>query len=199
MSQRIPRSKSIKTPPPSLLYQETKKLIDPPAPPPTFSQKALTSTANLANLLPTGTLLAFQLLTPVSTNNGSCDAATRLITQILLLTLAVSAFIACFTDSFRAPDGQVYYGLATRSGMWLFNYPVKLAVPDLSEYRVSVVDGVHAVLTVLVFVSVAARGREEEEVLDLVPVGVGLMCGLLFVVFPTTRHGIGYPVTADGR
>ncbi|CBI29711.3 unnamed protein product, partial [Vitis vinifera] len=176
-------------------------LSPPPSPsssaPSTLRQRALSqtlaSTANLANLLPTGTLLAFQLLTPVFTNNGACDAVTR------------------FTDSFKTPDGRVFYGIATFKGLWLFDYVDEsgsaASLPDLSKYKFRFIDGVHAVLSVLVFVAVAMRdknvvscfypqpAREVQEVLDIVPVGIGLICSLLFVVFPTTRHGIGYPVT----
>ncbi|KAL5566434.1 hypothetical protein UlMin_029598 [Ulmus minor] len=150
-----------------------------------FSQRAvsqtLTTTANLANLLPTGTLLAFQLLTPIFTSNGSgCDAATRPLTAILLGLLALSCFLASFTDSVKATDGQ---------------------------FRIRFIDWVHAVLSVFVFGAVALRDKnvltcfypkprhETQEVLDIVPVGIGIICGLLFVVFPTRRHGIGYPLT----
>ncbi|XP_059648246.1 protein DMP3-like [Cornus florida] len=181
-----------------------------------LSQRAisqtLTGTANLANLLPTGTLLAFQLLTPIFTNNGSCDSATRPMTLVLLLVLSVSCFLASFTDSFKSPNGQVYYGLATFKGMWLFDYPAATAsgsgqLPDLSKYRLSSIDWVHAVLSVFVFVAVVLRDKnvvacfypipahEVQEVLNIAPVGIGLICSLLFVVFPTRRHGIGYPVT----
>ncbi|GLT97044.1 hypothetical protein SLE2022_146300 [Rubroshorea leprosula] len=178
-----------------------------------FSQRAisqtLTSTANLANLLPTGTLLAFQLLLPIFTNNGACDSATGPMTMVLLLLLALSCFLASFTDSVKASDGQVYYGFATFKGMYLFDYPdpVGSDLPDLSKYRIRLIDGVHAVLSVLVFGAVAFRdknvvscfyplpAKETQEVLDIVPVGIGLICSLLFVVFPTRRHGIGYPVT----
>ncbi|GMI70632.1 DUF679 domain membrane protein 3 [Hibiscus trionum] len=180
---------------------------------PTLSRGALsqtlTSTANLANLLPTGTLLAFQLLLPVFTNNGSCDPATRAMTLLLLALLALSCFLACFTDSVKASNGQVYYGLATFKGLFLFDYPdpKDSSLPDLSKYKLKFIDGVHAVLSVLVFGAVALRDKnvlkcfypapehETEEVLSIAPVGVGLICSLLFVVFPTTRHGIGYPVT----
>ncbi|XP_010277272.1 PREDICTED: uncharacterized protein LOC104611772 [Nelumbo nucifera] len=180
---------------------------------PSVSQEAisqtLASTAHLANLLPTGTLLAFQLLTPTFTNNGTCDSVTRPATLILLLALAASCFLACFTDSFKAQDGKVYHGIATRKGMWLFDYAGSSASApdDLSSYRIKLIDFVHAVLSVLVFVAVALRDRnivscfypkpkhETQEVLDIVPVAVGLICSLLFVVFPTTRHGIGYHIT----
>ncbi|GLT77314.1 hypothetical protein SLA2020_489120 [Shorea laevis] len=178
-----------------------------------FSQRAisqtLTGTANLANLLPTGTLLAFQILMPIFTSNGACDSATRPMTLVLLLVLAVSCFLASFTDSVKASDGQVYYGFVTFKGMYLFDYPdpTGSGLPDLSKYKIRLIDGVHAVLSVLVFGAVALRDRnvvscfypspekETKEVLDIVPVGIGLICGLLFMVFPTRRHGIGYPVT----
>lgn len=168
MSRRTTKSKSIEKSPLIVDPQDQQNPIDdddrkPPVPlpsrPPSFYSKALTNTANLAKLLPTGTLLAFQLLTPVFTNNGSCDLVTRLMTQILLAVLAASASLACFTDSFRAHDGQVYYGFATRTGMFLFDYPTTSPVPDLSKYRVRLVDGLHAVLSVLVFGSVALRDR----------------------------------------
>ncbi|CAN1305739.1 Protein DMP5 [Linum perenne] len=195
--------------------------LPPPSPPATaatqqqrtLSQRAisqtLTTTANLANLLPTGTLLAFHLLTPIFTNNGSCDAATRPLTTFLLCLLAASCFLASFTDSVLLPNSSnsVYYGLATWRGIFLFDCPHRVSDDELKKYRIRFVDWVHAVLSVLVFVAVAMRdrnvvgcfypvpGREEKEVLDIVPVGIGVVCSLLFVVFPTRRHGIGYPVT----
>ncbi|KAK6945479.1 Protein DMP [Dillenia turbinata] len=180
-----------------------------------FSQRAISqtlqSTANLANLLPTGTLLAFQLLTPIFTNNGSCDVATRTMTSLLLILLALSCFLACFTDSFKASDGQVYYGMASFKGLYVFDYPAASnsgLPPDLSKYRLSFIDWVHAVASAFVLVAVALRdknvltcfyptpGHQTQEVLDIVPIGIGLICSLLFLVFPTRRHGIGYPVTS---
>lgn len=177
--------------------------------------QTLTSTATLANLLPTGTLLAFQMLTPVFTNNGSCDSVTRLLTLMLLLLLGLSSFLACFTDTVKASDGRVYHGLATFTGLWLFDHPEpdpssssSSGLPDLSKYKVRLLDWVHALLSVLVFCSVALRDKnvvtcfygpkpehETQEVLNIVPVGIGVLSSLLFVVFPTTRHGIGYPLS----
>lgn len=69
-------------------------------------------------------------------------------------------------------------------------------------------DWIHAVLCVLVFCSVALRDKNvlncfypkpkqvTKEVLDIVPIGIGLISSLLFVVFPTLRHGIGCPVSS---
>ncbi|GAU24406.1 hypothetical protein TSUD_391150 [Trifolium subterraneum] len=172
---------------------------------------ALTGTANLANLLPTGTLLAFQILTPVFTNNGACDSVTRILTLLLLLLLAISCFLACFTDTVKASNGRIYHGLATFKGLWLFDYSpvdnVSTTLPDLSKYKLRLIDLIHAFLSVLVFFAVVLRDKnvltcyypqpkhETKEVLDIVPLGIGLLCSLLFLVFPTTRHGIGYPVT----
>ncbi|KAK2662866.1 hypothetical protein Ddye_001440 [Dipteronia dyeriana] len=184
-----------------------------PSQPPSLSQRAisqtLSSTANLANLLPTGTLLAFQLLTPTFTNNGACDSATRPLTLLLLVLLAASCFLASFTDSVKSSDGQVYYGLATLKGLFLFDYPDPSGsgLPDLRKYKIRFMDGVHAIMSVLVFGAVALRDKnvlgclyptpkhETQQVLNIVPVGIGLICSLLFVAFPTRRHGIGYPVT----
>ncbi|KAK4799692.1 hypothetical protein SAY86_025057 [Trapa natans] len=180
----------------------------------TALSQALTGTANLANLLPTGTLLAFQLLTPLFTSNGMCDAVTRPATVILLAVLATSCFLACFTDSIRtSADGQVYYGFATIKGMYIFDTEAFAAAAangqlDLRKYRLTFIDWVHAILSVLVFGAVALRdrnvvsclypaaGHETQEVLNIAPIGVGVLCSLLFVVFPTRRHGIGYPLTS---
>ncbi|KAG8046298.1 hypothetical protein GUJ93_ZPchr0008g12375 [Zizania palustris] len=183
------------------------------APPPARSRfsQAMATTANLANLLPTGTVMAFQLLAPAFTNNGACDATTALLTRGLLAVLALSCLLASFTDSIRCPaDGLVYYGLATPRGLWLLDYPPGSAPPpDTSRYRLTLIDAVHAALSVAVFGVVAARDKNvvscfwpappkgTAEVLSIVPLGVGVMCSLLFVAFPTRRHGIGYPVVTN--
>ncbi|GJN39905.1 hypothetical protein PR202_gb29058 [Eleusine coracana subsp. coracana] len=181
--------------------------------------QALTSTANLANLLPTGTLLAFNLLAPTFTNHGACDATTSLLTRVLLAVLALSCVLASFTDSVKLPDGRVYYGVATINGLYLLDYPPPGAgspgpamVVEMAKYRLAFIDFVHAGLSAAVFGVVAARdknvvgcfygpspARETAEVLDILPLGVGVICSLLFVAFPTRRHGIGYPVTNGGN
>lgn len=187
------------------------------APSPSFRTRAisqtLTTTANLAKLLPTGTVLAFQLLVPTFTNNGACDSASHLMTQLLLLVLASSCFLASFTDSFETPDGKVHYGFATFRGMWLFDSPIiagdkESTIPDLNSYRLTFVDLLHAVLSVFVFLTVASRDvnvlkcfypqpeKETPQILNIASVGVDVICSLLFVVFPTRRHGIGNPVSS---
>jgi hypothetical protein len=186
----------------------------PPPPPPNKStlSQALTSTANLATVLPTGTLLALNLLSPIFTNHGACDATMALLTRCLLAVLALSCVLASFTDSVKGPDGRVYYGVATPRGLWLIDYPPGAPLPpvaDTSRCRLAFIDFVHAALSAAVFGVVAARdknvvkcfcptpARETEEVLDILPLGVGVLCSLLFVAFPTRRHGIGYPVAVN--
>ncbi|XP_047983479.1 protein DMP3-like [Salvia hispanica] len=205
------RTPSTPNPPPPPPQNDVVPQPSPPLPPPRDAlSQALQGTANLANLLPTGTLLAFQVLTPIFTNNGSCDAATRPMTLALLSLLAASCFLASFTDSLKCANGDVHYGFATTKGLWLFDNPDAAELPaDLSRYRLNLMDAVHAVLSVAVFAVVAMRdknavgcfypeaAREVQEVVNIAPVGIGLIASLLFVVFPSTRNGIGYPVTRD--
>ena len=103
----------------------------------------------------------------------------------------------------------MFYGFATFKGMWLFDYRTAVAsgIPDLSKYKLGFIDWIHAVLSAFVLVALALRDNNvvscfypkptqgAQRVLDIVPIGIGLICSFLFVIFPTRRHGIGYPVT----
>nr|XP_043619957.1 protein DMP3-like [Erigeron canadensis] len=189
----------------------TEPILPSPQQLPSKLSKTLTSSDNVAKLLPTGTLMLFQLLTPIFTNKGSCNSTNTSLTAILLVLLVVSCFLICFTDSFKSNDGRIYYGFATFEGMWIFeDYdPKNTYMPDLRKYRLKFIDWAHAVLSVFVFGAVALRdrnvvscfypapGRETHELLDIVPIGVGLISSALFVVFPTRRHGISHPITQD--
>ncbi|EYU26480.1 hypothetical protein MIMGU_mgv1a019010mg, partial [Erythranthe guttata] len=109
--------------------------LSPPPPSQSALSQALESSAHLANLLPTGTLLAFQILTTIFTKNGSYDSATRPMTLVLLVIFTLSCFLASFTNSVKsASDEKVYYELVTPKGLWLFNNPGVAAggVPELS-------------------------------------------------------------------
>jgi len=169
--------------------------------------QSLASTAHLANLLPTGTVLAFQILCPIFSNSGHCDQVSAFMTECLLVLCALSCFFISFTDSFQGSDGKLHYGLATPKGLWTFEN-LSEAIPDAGRYQVRILDFVHAFLSVLVFAAIAllndnvvkclypAPDYQTKEVLDVLPVGIGVFSSLLFVVFPTTRHGIGYPVSS---
>lgn len=166
--------------------------------------KTFASAANLIKLLPTTTVLAFQILSPILTNGGHCYSVNKYLTGFLLGLSGISCFIDSFTDSYKAEDGTLYYGIATRSGLWTMNTEINKTV-DLSSYKLTFLDFVHAVLSVLVFASVAlmdpnvvncyyADAREDQKQLIIsLPIAVGTVCSMVFVTFPTKRHGIGYP------
>ncbi|GLJ06394.1 hypothetical protein SUGI_0038090 [Cryptomeria japonica] len=179
---------------------------------PRSDSSALTQTlagaAHLANLLPTGTVLLLQVLCPLVSNNGHCDNVRRSMTAILLTCCGLSGFFASFTDSFKGSDGRVYYGLATPKGLYTFEYMSPgNGAPDPARYKLRLVDFVHAFLSLLVFAAIAlydrnvvgcfypAPEKETEEILGVLPIAIGIVCSMLFLVFPTRRHGIGYPVS----
>lgn len=167
------------------------------------------STAHLAKLLPTGTVMAFQVLSPVFTNQGDCDPVSRAMTSSLIALCGLSCFLLSFTDSFKDKDGNVSCGFATIRGLWVIDGSAKLPPQMADRYRIRFMDFVHAFMSVLVFAAVAlfdkntvqcfypTPSREVREVLTALPVGIGVICSIVFVAFPTTRHGIGFSLTAN--
>ncbi|CAL1372834.1 unnamed protein product [Linum trigynum] len=157
-------------------------------------QRAITqtfqSTAHLANLLPTGTVLAFQLLSPIFSNQGSCDPDTRSMTAGLVGLCRLSCILSSFTDSFREKDGNVCYGLATVNGLWVIDGSSSLPPEAEARYRLKGMDFVHGVLSLLVFATIALfdenvvscfyqePSKECWEVLTALPVGFGAVCSI---------------------
>ncbi|CAN6244324.1 unnamed protein product [Urochloa humidicola] len=182
-----------------------------PAPPPTVVGKALSSTADLAKHLPTGAVLAFEVLSPSFTANGACTAANRALTGCLIGACALSCFVLCFTDSYRDPaTGALRYGFVTPSGRLL---PIDgggsgspAAPPRDERYRLTARDVMHALLSFAVFLAVAMVDRNvvacfypvespsTRQVLAAVPVAAGAAGSFLFAMFPSTRRGIGFPM-----
>ncbi|KAI4306443.1 hypothetical protein L6164_029719 [Bauhinia variegata] len=176
-------------------------------------QKAISqtfqSTAHLANLLPTGSVLAFQLLSPIFTNLGNCDSVSRFMTAGLVALCGASCFLSSFTDSFRDSKGKISYGFATFSGLWIIDGSTTLPAELAARYRLRSIDFLHAVMSILVFAAVAlfdqnvvncffpTPSKETQEILTALPVGIGVVCSMLFVLFPTQRHGIGFPLSAN--
>lgn len=82
-------------------------------------------------------------------------------------------------------------------------------MPEVAaRYRLRFMDFVHAFMSVLVFGAVALFDQnvvkcfyptpsdEVKELLTNLPVGIGVLCSMMFVAFPTERHGIGFPLSA---
>ncbi|CAN1807135.1 Protein DMP4 [Linum perenne] len=173
------------------------------------------STAHLANLLPTGTVLAFQLLSPVFSNQGECDPVSRFMTAWLVAMCGLSCIISSFTDSFTDKDGCVCYGVATVNGLWVIDgiWVIDTSAdvtPKFAEkYRLQLIDFVHGFMSVLVFAVVVlfdknmvqcfcpAPTDQIQKLLTALPIMISGICGVLFAVFPTKRHGIGFPLSVN--
>ncbi|KAM0994961.1 hypothetical protein COP2_010664 [Malus domestica] len=157
----------------------------PPSPPKILKHSSnhpihqtLASAANLDNLLPTGTILAFHTLIPTFSNNGSYQ-------------------LPILMDNYR----KIYYGIATFKGMYIFNCSNTEDMDrDLKKHRIKFIDFVHAFMSLLVFLvfelsnsSVQSSFSElgiSELTMNL-PLGAGNLSSFLFTIFPTTCRGIG--------
>nr|GMD12069.1 protein DMP7 [Ipomoea batatas] len=174
-------------------------------------RKTFKGTAHLANLLPTGTVLAFRILSPVFTHEGKCKSVvSQSMTLVLLACCAISCIVISFTDSFRDERGKVRYGFATFRGLCILDMTsVSLSPDEAAKYRLRFLDFFHAFNSLLVFAVTAlldqnvvncllpSPSAEVEELLAMLPVGIGFICSLLFVTFPSKRHGIGFPLSRD--
>ncbi|XP_022971104.1 protein DMP7-like [Cucurbita maxima] len=171
-------------------------------------RKTFKKTAHLANLLPTGTVLGFQILSPIFTHQGHCHTTvSQTSTLALLLLCSLSCFFLLFTDSFRDERGKVRYGVATFQGLWAIDASTTLPKEEAAKYRLRFIDFFHAFGSLLVFVAVAlfdenvvkcfypTPSDETREVLVVLPVGIGVLCSFLFIVFPSKRHGVGFPLS----
>ncbi|KAK2994999.1 hypothetical protein RJ640_030046 [Escallonia rubra] len=200
----------------NLREEEVPLLVDsllPKAVEKTVIQQAISqtfqSTAHLANLLPTGSVLTFQLLSPIFTSQGDCDAVGQYLTAGLIALCGLSCFLLSFTDSFKDQMGNVCYGFATFRGLWVIDGSVTLAPQVAAKYRLKFIDFMHALMSIFVFAAVAlfdenvvncfypTPSDKAKELLTTLPIGIGVICSMLFVTFPTKRHGIGFPLTAN--
>lgn len=166
-------------------------------------QKTLSKTSLLGNFLPTGTLLTFEMVLPSIYKNGECTHVQTMMTHALLGLGALSCFFFHFTDSFRGADGNVYYGFVTPKGLSVFKPGLAVEVPKDEKLKVGFTDFVHAVMSVMVFVAIAfsdhrvtnclfpGREKDMDQVRESFPLMVGIVCSSLFLVFPTSRKGIG--------
>ncbi|GAA0157180.1 hypothetical protein Leryth_015775 [Lithospermum erythrorhizon] len=166
-------------------------------------QKTLSKTSMLVNFLPTGTLLTFEMVLPSIYGKGECSHVTTMMIDILLGICTISCFFFHFTDSFKGPDGKMYYGFVTPKGLAVFRPKSGVEVPKDERYKLSLSDLVHALMSALVFAAIAfsdhrvtdcffpGHKQELDEVMRSFPLMVGIICSGLFLIFPTNRSGIG--------
>ncbi|KXG32269.1 uncharacterized protein LOC8054673 [Sorghum bicolor] len=204
---------------PSSTQDATKKKQKPPpqqtaatpgAPAPPVRPAALScASSDLLKLLPTGTVLAFQALAPSFSNHGVCHEANRYLVLSLVGACTASCVLLSFTDSLVGRDGKLYHGAATFGGFYPFNYAGtreerEATFKDLSRFRITALDLVHAFFSALVFLAVAFAdasiqgclfpdaGPDVRQLLVNLPLGAGFLSSMVFIIFPTTRKSIGY-------
>ncbi|KAL6962076.1 hypothetical protein U1Q18_037030 [Sarracenia purpurea var. burkii] len=161
----------------------------------------LSGTARLNVLLPSATILAFTIFAPLLTDDGKCSASNRWLMGFFSALSAASCIFLSFTDSFRTATGRLYYGVATFDGIQTFNRGGKKpCVP--SDYRLRWDDLFHASLSLIAFLTFAALHPDvvdcyypemPRKITNTIPLVVGFVVSLLFVMFPSRRRGIGYP------
>jgi FtsH-binding integral membrane protein len=181
----------------------------PVAATPAATDKVMSSVANLAQLLPTGTVLAYQALAPSFTNHGKCETSNQWLTVALVLVLTASCLFFAFTDSVLGRDQKLYYGVATLRGFNVFNFSTDeekeaFGAEEFTKLRIRPLDFMHAFFTAVVFLTVAFSdvglqncffpdaGKNTEELLKNLPLGMAFLSSFVFLVFPTKRKGIGY-------
>ncbi|KMZ61037.1 hypothetical protein ZOSMA_558G00080 [Zostera marina] len=168
-------------------------------------QNTLKGVANLIKLLPTGTIFLFQFLNPVLTNNGYCPSVvSKTLTGILLSASGLMCCISSFTDSYTGGDGKIHYGIVTVDGLFTFWDPCPKP-DDVAKFKLRFGDFVHAFFSLMVFRVIGLFDPntvgclypsfvdDEKKLLKVLPPIIGTISGMLFMVFPNTRHGIGYP------
>uniref|UniRef100_A0A1D1YEE1 D-alanine--D-alanine ligase n=1 Tax=Anthurium amnicola TaxID=1678845 RepID=A0A1D1YEE1_9ARAE len=170
--------------------------------------KTLQGVGNLIKLLPSGTVFLFQFLNPVLTNTGDCNVLNKVLSGVLLFVCGFSCCFSCFTDSYTGADGKVYYGIVTAAGLWPFWDP-NAASMDFSKYKLRLGDFVHAALSLVVFAVIglldsntvscyySSFESNQKVLLMVLPPAIGAVASSVFVLFPNTRHGIGYPTSTD--
>ncbi|CAM0878809.1 unnamed protein product [Alopecurus aequalis] len=166
------------------------------------------SIGDVLKLLPTSTVIVYMVLNPIVTNAGFCSVANKVVTAVFLAVCAFACAFSVFTDSYIGADGKVRYGLVTARGFLPFNAGDDPGAVgrDFARYRLTLADFVHALFSVIVFAAVAllADGNtvacfyprlmdEQKKLVIALPVVIGALATGFFVVFPSTRHGIGYP------
>ncbi|TKW21035.1 hypothetical protein SEVIR_4G188100v4 [Setaria viridis] len=178
------------------------------------AEKVLSVSANLAKLLPSGAVLVYQTLSASFTNQGSCNTANKWLSALLVGFLSAACIFLTFTDSI-VHDNKIYYGVALAGRLKIFALSrteekrlLRVLKKDLVERRLKTLDWVHAFFTAIVFLSIAMGDvglqkcffpdldsdhmKNVKELLRNAPLGLALLSSFVFMIFPTTRHGVGF-------
>lgn len=59
---------------------------------------------NITKLLPANTFLMFQTLAPLATNDGKCGPTEIIMTSVMLVILASTCMLVCFTDTLQVRE-----------------------------------------------------------------------------------------------
>ncbi|KQJ98486.1 protein DMP2 [Brachypodium distachyon] len=171
--------------------------------------KTLSAASNLARLLPTGTTTAFQTLAPSFTNHGECYPVNRYFTWALILFLGVLCSFLSFTDSVTDESGHTYYGVALPlhcrrwGGFMPFNHDEPIDERERNKRAVRTRDWLHSFFRFVVFISLAfcdsgvqkclvpLEKPQWREFLVNMPLASGFLASFVFMIIPSTRHGIG--------
>ncbi|PSS01467.1 Protocadherin-15 like [Actinidia chinensis var. chinensis] len=166
----------------------------------------LTGFGNLIKLLPTGTVFLFQFFNPVLTNNGKCHVSNKYLSGALIGFCGLSCFFSSFTDSYTGTDGITHYGIATFKGIWPTTSSGSV---NTSSYKIRPGDFVQALFSLIVFGVVSLLDSNtvdcfypsfesnQKALLMALPPAIGAISSAVFVLFPNTRHGIGYPPSSS--
>lgn len=92
--------------------------------------------------------------------------------------------------------------------MWVIDGTAQLPIDEAAVYKIKFIDFLHGFMSVLVFAAVALLHKnfvscfypvlsaEMEQLIASMPVAMGVVGSGFFVAFPTSRHGIGFPLSA---
>ncbi|KAA8524321.1 hypothetical protein F0562_010744 [Nyssa sinensis] len=94
--------------------------------------------------------------------------------------------------------GKVIYGLAMFRGMWVIDGSVTIPLDEIAKYGLRYIDFFHGIKSILVFGAITmfdqnvvkcfypTPSEEAQELFVALPIGICVICSLLFVVCPST-------------
>ncbi|XP_066342438.1 protein DMP3-like [Miscanthus floridulus] len=163
--------------------------------------------ANLLLLLPAGTVLAFQALAAIFTNQGSCHPSNWWLALGLVTFLTATCIFFALTDSITDAKGNVYHGVALPGRLYIFNATRQERAETaggIKKRRLKAVDWVHGLFMAVAFVTIAGsdvglqnwffpRADEDtKQLLKKLPLGMAILSSFIFMIFPPSRKGIGF-------